>query len=185
MERDLEARIEGALLANGAHRVALIVVRRIDQRLVGQLQKASEQRLVLRARIAVLEIRASGAADQQRIAGEHAVGQKIAVGIVGVARRIGDVEGQAFDADAVAVGDADRHDVGLGLLAHDGDAFRALAERLEPGDVVGVQMRVDGLDQAQVELAQELDVAVDALEHGIDDQRLAAMPAREQIGVGA
>ena len=99
--------------------------------------------------------------------------------------RIGDVEGQAFDADAVAVGDADRHDVRLGLLAHDGEAFRALAERLEPGDVVGVEMGVDGLDQAQVELAQELDVAVDALEHGIDDQRLAAMPARQQIGVGA
>ena len=71
-------------------------------------------------------------------------------------------------------GDADRHDFGLGLLTHDGDALRALAERVEPGDVIGVQVRVDGLHQAQVELAQELDIAVDALEHRIDDQRLAA-----------
>jgi hypothetical protein len=120
-------RVEGALFADGAHRVALIVVRRIDQCLVRQLQQAPEQRLVLRARVAVLEIGAAGAADQQRIAGEHAVGQEIAVGIVGVARGIGDVEGQAFDAAAVAVGDADRHHVCLGLLAHDGEAFRALA----------------------------------------------------------
>ena len=102
-----------------------------------------------------------------------------------MARRIGDVEAEALDADAVAVGDADRHDFGLGLLAHDGDALRALAERVEPRDVVGVQVRVDGLHQAQVELAQKLDVAVDALEHGIDDQRLAAVTAGEQIGVCA
>ena len=58
-------------------------------------------------------------------------------------------------------------------------------KRLEPGDVVGVEMGVDGLDEPQVELAQELDVAVDALEHRIDDQRLAAVPACQQIGVGA
>jgi hypothetical protein len=136
-----------ALLADCAHRVALIVVRRVDQRLVRQLQQAPEQRLVLGARVAVLEIRASRAADEQRIAGEHAIGQEIAVGIVGVARRIGDVEAQALDADAVAVCDADRDDFGLGLLAHDGDALGALAERVEPGDVVGVQVCVDGLDQ--------------------------------------
>jgi hypothetical protein len=49
----------------------------------------------------------------------------------------------------------------------------------------GVQMRVDGLDQLEVELAHELQIAVDLLQHRIDDQRLAAMPAGDEIGVGA
>ena len=70
----LEPRIEGLLLADGRDRVALIVVRRIDQRLLGQLEQAPEQRLVLRPRIAVLEVGAAGAPDQQRVAGEHPVG---------------------------------------------------------------------------------------------------------------
>ena len=73
----------------------------------------------------------------------------------------------------------------LALLAHHGDAMRAVAQRAEPGDVVGVQVRVDRLDQLQVELADQLQVAVDLLQHRIDDQRLAAAPAGEQIAVGA
>ena len=61
----------------------------------------------------------------------------------------------------------------------------AVAQRAEPGDVIGVQVRVDRLDQLEVELAHELQVAVDLLQHGIDDQRLAAAPAGEEIAVGA
>ena len=61
----------------------------------------------------------------------------------------------------------------------------AVAQRAEPGDVVGMQVRVDRLDQLEVELADELEIAVDLLQHRIDDQRLAAAPAGEQIGVGA
>ena len=51
--------------------------------------------------------------------------------------------------------------------------------------MVGVQMGVDGLDQLEVELADELQIAVDPLQHRIDDQRLAAVPAGDEIGVGA
>src|SRR5207344_267202 len=50
---------------------------------------------------------------------------------------------------------------------------------------VGMQMGIDGLDQLKVELFDELDVAVDLLQHRIDDQRLAAVPAGQQVGVGA
>ena len=71
------------------------------------------------------------------------------------------------------------------LLAHDRDAMGAVAQRTQPGDVVGVQMGVDGLDQFEIELAHELKIAVDLLQHRIDDQRLAAMPAGDEIGVGA
>src|ERR1700739_4989004 len=51
--------------------------------------------------------------------------------------------------------------------------------------MVGVQVGVDGLDQLKVELADELKITLDLVEHRVDDQRLAAAPAGEQISVGA
>ena len=50
--------------------------------------------------------------------------------------------------------------------------------------MVGVQMGIDRLDQSQIEFAQQLAVAVDLLQHGIEDQRLAAGAAGQQIAVG-
>ena len=60
----------------------------------------------------------------------------------------------------------------------------AVAKRTQSGDMVGVQMRVGGLDQLEIKLAYELQVAVDLLKNGIDDQRLTAMPACDKISVG-
>ena len=102
-----------------------------------------------------------------------------------MAGRVEHIEAQTLDLDAIAFGDPHGDDVGVGVLAHHRDAMGAVAQRAEPGDVVGVQMRVHGLDQLEVELAHELQIAVDPLQHRIDDQRLAAVPAGEKIGVGA
>ena len=121
---------------------------------------------------------------KQRVAGEHPIAHQVAVGIVGVAGRVEHVERQALDRQLVALGQPHRDDIGLGLLAHHGDAVRAVAQRAEPGDMVGMQMRVDGLHQPQIEFVDELEIAVDLLQHRIDDQRLAAAPACEQVGVG-
>ncbi len=161
---DLQARIVALLLADGGHRVAFVVVRGKHQGLVGQPQQFAEQRFILRARVAVLEIGAPGAADQQRVAGKDAVAHQEAVGIVGVAGRVEHVHADAFDGELVAFGKPHRDDVGLGVLAHDGDAMRAVAQRAQAGDVVGVQMRVDGLDQSEVEFADQLQIAVDLLQ---------------------
>ena len=151
----------------------------------GEDQQPPEQRVVLRARIAVLEVGAASAADEQRIAGEHPVGHDEAVGIVRVPGRIERFEAQALDVDPIAVADTDGDDLGLALLPHHRDAARALAERLKSRDVVGMEMRVDGFHQPQVELAQKLDIAVDPFEDRIDDERLSAMAACQEIGVGA
>ena len=102
-----------------------------------------------------------------------------------MAGRVEHVEAQALDLDAIAFGDPHGDDVGMGVLAHHRDAMGAVAQRAEPGDVIGVQMGIDGLDQLEVELADELQIAVDPLQHRIDDQRLAAVPAGDEIGVGA
>ena len=105
--------------------------------------------------------------------------------IVGVPRRVKHIEAQSLDLDAVAFRHAHGDNVGVRLLAHHCDAMSAVAQRTQSGDMVGVQMRVGGLDQLEIELAHELQIAVDLLQHRIDDQRLAAMPAGDEIGVGA
>src|SRR6185436_3696249 len=61
----------------------------------------------------------------------------------------------------------------------------AVAQRAEARDVIGMQMGIDRLNQLEVELANELQVALDLFQYGIDDQRFAATPAGEQVGVGA
>jgi hypothetical protein len=76
-------------------------------------------------------------------------------------------------------------DIDSRLLAHHGDAVRAVAKRAEAGDVVGVDVCVDRLDQLEVELFHELQVAIDLLQHGIDDQRLPAAPAGHEVAIGA
>jgi hypothetical protein len=71
------------------------------------------------------------------------------------------------------------------LLAHHSDPVCAVTQRPQPGDMIGVQMRIDRLDQLQVQLAHQLQVAIDLLQHGIDDQCLTAAATRDQVGVGA
>ena len=176
----LQPRVELLLLADGRDRIAFVVVRRIDERLLRQLEKLAEDRVVLRACIAILKIRAAGATDEQRIASKHTVAHEKRVRIVGVPRRVKHIEAQPLDLYAVAFRHPHGDDVGVRLLAHHRDAMGAVAKRTQSGDMVGVQMRIDGLDQLEIELAHELQIAVDLLQHRIDDQRLAAMPTRER-----
>lgn len=51
--------------------------------------------------------------------------------------------------------------------------------------MIGVGVRVDRLDQPNIKLAHQLQIAVNLVEHGIDDQRLPAAIAGEEIAVGA
>ena len=85
----------------------------------------------------------------------------------------------------VAVGQPHGDDIDPGLLAHDRDAARAIAQRAEAGDVVGMQMGIHRFHQLQVEFADQLQVAVHLLQHRVDDQRFPAAAGGQQVGVGA
>ncbi len=139
----------------------------------------------MRAGVAILEIGAAGAADQQRIAGEYAVAHEKTVGIVGMTGGVEHVHAHTFDGELVAFGKPHRHHVGLGIFAHHSDAMCAVAQSAEACDVVGMKMRIDGLDQPEVELGDQLQVTVNLLQHRVDDQRFAAAAAGEQVGVRA
>jgi hypothetical protein len=99
--------------------------------------------------------------------------------------RVEHVEAHALDRQPIAVGNPHRHDIDLALLAHDRDAARAVAQRSQAGDVVGVQMRVDRLHELKIELLHQLEVTVDLFQHGIDDERFAATTAGEDVAIGA
>jgi hypothetical protein len=51
--------------------------------------------------------------------------------------------------------------------------------------VVGMQMRVDCLDQLEVELAHELQITVNSLQNRIDNERFATMPAGKKVRIRA
>ena len=181
---DLESRIVGAFLGNGRHHVALIVVRRIDKRAVGKLQHAVEQRIILLAGIAILEIGSPGAPDQQRVAGKDPVIHAETIAVIGMAGGMHRREVQPLDGHPFAVGDAHRHHVDRRLLAHHRDTVGAVAKRPHGGDVIGMNMRINDFHQLQVQLFQKLDIPVGFLEYRIDQKRLSTRPAGKQIGVG-
>ena len=181
----LQARIVAFLLTDGGNGIALVVMGGEYHGFLRQLQEPVEDRFILCARRSVLEIGAAGAADQERVAGEDAVAHQVTIGIVGVAGRVHDVEAEALDHHLVAVSDPHRHHIGLALLAHDGDALGAVAEFAEARDVIGVQVGIDRLHQPQIQLPEQLAVAIGLFQHRIEDQRLAAGPAGEQVAVGA
>jgi hypothetical protein len=175
----------GTFLADRADGVALVVMRRIDQRFIRQFQQTAENRFILRARIAVLQIGPPRAADQQGIAREHAIAEQEAVGIIGVPRRVDDIQRQPLDLQLVSIRYAHGNHVHLALLAHHRDAVRAIAQCAEAGDVIGVQMRIHRLHQIEIEFSQQMQVAIHFLQYRIDDERVPAAAAGQEVGVGA
>jgi hypothetical protein len=158
---------------------------RIDQRIVGQGEQLGEDRIIGGARIAALKIGPPGAPDQQGIAGENAVVHAEAIGIDGVARRVKHLQPDALDGYHIAVVHAHRGDIDRRFGAHHGNAFGAVAKRPHGGDVIGMDMGIDGLDQLEIKLLQELNVTLGTVQHGIDQERLAAFAAGQEIGVCA
>ena len=97
----LQARIVGDLLAD--RRVTARPCSRAPGRPASasvELQQLAEQAVVERLGIAGRQVGAAGAADQQRVAGEHAVGEHQAHRIVGVAGRVEHAQAQLADDDA-------------------------------------------------------------------------------------
>ena len=101
-----QARIELLLLGDAGRGEPAIVVRRIEQAGLGQREDARAHRAIERARVALLEVGAARAADQDAVAGEgHAlVVEHVGDAAVGVAGRRAHFERAPAERDAVAVG---------------------------------------------------------------------------------
>ena len=183
--RHLKPGVVVAFLGDRADHITLIIMGRIHQSFVRQLEQLVENGIVLSGRAAVLKIRSASSADKQCIAGKHPVTHQETVGIICVSRRVHHIESQSFDVDPIAFGHPHRDHIHTALFAHDRDALRAVAQLAQPRDVVSMDMGIHGLNELQIEFLEKLQIAINLLQHRINDQGFTAAAARKEIGVGA
>ncbi len=187
-DRDIAAEpwIEAALLGDAGHREAAVIMRRIEQAIVGQVEDLVVHRAIYRRRVALLEIRATAATDRQAIAGKGhaAVIQYIGQAAVGMPRGRANhkppaTEGYHIVLCQVAVGTR----CATPRRQHDLAAQTPL-EQPSTGHVIGMNMSFQRRDQAEVKLIDKGPITTDLLEHRIDQHRLTGALITQQIGVG-
>ena len=131
------------------------------------------------------EVRSSGVADEERVAGEQQLLVDEQRAVLGpVPGRVQHAHRDLADVQHVSV----HHGVEVVLRLRewmDRDA-RAVLEREPsvPRDVVGVVVRLDGAHDAQRVALRFLDVLLDR-ECGVDDDRLAGLLGADQVGGAA
>src|SRR5215210_6162681 len=159
LEADRGGRLGGEPAAASRARV----VRGVEQEVIGKPEQSLVQRVVelsghlLRRLLAVgVEVGASGVPHEQSIAGqEHP--------------RLPAAQGDMVEADSRVGGEVGRR-------------ARALDQRRQTGDVIGLDVRLkDGDDRDLLRLGQ-LDVVVDKVDMGIDDREPLLRLAAEEVG---
>lgn len=98
---------------------------------------------------------------------------------------VGSAKLEAVQLDELSVDDLSGNAIGLALLPHDGRASRNRPQVAESRHVVSVHVGVDGDDEPEIELGDELKVLVDVVSYRVDEQRLSASAGGEEVGVGA
>ena len=183
----LQARIAALLLADRADRVALVVVRRKHQRLVRQSSAGGRKIDSYCARGSPFW---KSVRPVPRISSVSPVNTRSAIAklirIVGVAGRVDHVERQALDAQPVAVGRSASKRRRRWLCSPI-TVMQRVRSRSAPRPVMWSACRCvsTALTSCRSSSSHQLQVAIDLLQHRVDDQRLAAAAAGEQIGVGA
>ena len=102
-----------------------------------------------------------------------------------MARGVEGAEPNALDLDRVTVANAHRDHVDGGLRPHHGDALRAVAKHPHGAHVVGVDVGIEDLGEGQIEFAEKSQVAIDLLQHRVDDEGFAAGTPGDQVGIAA
>jgi len=135
-------------------------------------------------RAAGLEIGATTAVDQQRVAGKHMVAPDKAHAAGGVAGGV--QRADVFRAKAQGVAVLEQHRCRADATGRwcGGFGTGQFGELSGAGDVVGVSVGFQRPHQLQTIVAQHLQVACDLGVHRINDDRLAADRVKHHIGVG-
>ena len=178
--------VELLFLANAAAGATLVVMGRIHRTIIRQAEQLFGNGVEQRAGVALLEVAAAAAADQQGVAGEDhgLVGQHITHATVGMARS---GTGLQFDTLHTKALTMVQGQVDMFCLNHPGRgdlAAGVLFEQPGGGDVIGMGMGVDHQLQVQVEFTQERQIALHLFIDRVDQQRFAALLIGQQIAVG-
>jgi hypothetical protein len=161
-------------------------VARVEARVAGEAQDLLVDRGVERPRISLLEVGAAAPADEEGVAGERHPRLRADVrdAAVGVARGAARLERKAPEGDRVAVPHEPVRGAHAGPLPQDETAAESRPERAARGHVVGVDVGLERLRELELQLLEELDVPLELLPHGVDQQRLARHLVRQEVGVG-
>jgi len=183
-----EARVALAFLADRADMAMLVIVCRVDQRVVRQSEDLVVNRPVERLRIAALKIGSTAAIDQQGVARQHPQRPRLVddvtvvnVGVPGRKQRL------QLERAKLERLDLAQPDIGAGQAIHlRAGNFRA-GQRAQSGGrrhVIRVNMGFDGISKGQAEFLEERQVAIYCFEDGINENRLAGLRTGQEIRVG-
>ena len=103
--------------------------------------------------------------------------------IVGMPRSVQRLKFEAANADPLTFPHRKVDVRSTAYLGHGASAASAFPKASSTGHMVGVDMGLDCIFEGQLELAQKLEVSLDGLEDGIDQQSFAAVLASDQIGI--
>ena len=178
-----DARVEHFLLAYAADAPTLVVVGRVDQRLVRQREQLFGDAVVHLHRAALLEVGAAAGIDHQRVAGEQPVAPQVAQAAQRVPRRCDDVYRLAAERQRIAIIQQPVITRCAAVLGDHRGGAGMLPKCLRTGDVVGMHMGIQYHAQRQLQRLEQREVTIDVLQYRIDDDRTALF-AGEQIGEG-
>ena len=162
-------------------------MRGIQDKVIGQREQPLGHRAVQRARhvldgvLAVrVQVGAAGVADQQRVAGEHqprlvaarAIGHHVGVMRERVAGRGDGLHLGVAERDDLAVGERDVVELDARALGQVRGRAGARDELGQPGDVVGLHVRLEHRDDRHALALGERDVVVDEVGVRVDDREL-------------
>jgi len=137
----------------------------------------------------LLEVGAAAAADEKRVSGEHHWGAVlVSFQIVGnatgsVSRRSDNAHTEVAERHGVVFLDLDVRHGARDLGDHGFGVGEDLLEFATAGDVVCVHVGVGNMDEVKSKLFDELGIALNELEDGVDEERLALVG--EDVRVGA
>ena len=163
----------------------LVVVGRVDRELGRQREQAAEEAVVQLLGVAGRQIGAPGGADEQRVAGQHAVGQHETDRVVGVPGGVQHPQAQLADDDALAVVDAQVDERRRALAVHDHRHAELPRQALAAGEVIGVGVGVEHVVDAQPLARRQRQVAFDLAALRVDHDAGAGVGAADQVRLAA
>ena len=189
IDLSVQARVVLPLLSDRAGGVPLVVMPRIDHGVCREAVDLIVNRAIQGGGVALLKVRAPATAHKERIAGKrHHLGtliEDIGHATRRVPRGAAHLELVATKGEPIPMSE---------LLISTGDARLrrdaaaspcSLSQHTGRRDVIGVDVRVEAVDELEPELIEQPQVTLDRLDDRVDKDSLSTELVGQQVGVGA
>ncbi|CDH43214.1 hypothetical protein BN874_110016 [Candidatus Contendobacter odensis Run_B_J11] len=184
----LQARIAGFFLGNGGNKAALVIMAGIDQSFIRQGEQLVMDAAIQGGGVPALKIGAPASVNEQRIPGKQQQMSSIVHPVAMVSRSMsGRKQRPQLDMAEVKALTLAQADVGAGQLIHRRPADLASGQALElerAAQMIGMNMRVQGIAQGQPQALQHLQIPLGSVNHRINDRARAGVRTGQQIAVG-